>query len=191
MAEPRLAEQYPRGIYKAFMAIEEKEPTIVRDVHNVPDSSGIYLFHLCPSDANAFYDGWRSIEQNYNSFNEVSNSNEYLPDGVNQNGNGILSWSPLYVGYSNNLARRFQEHSRAGGIAHWINNNPIQNRPQNTEVCFLYARTDHFSTGKALESLFLNTFNFALNSDENLPRRNRLDLIDPANHYDDQIGVKS
>ena len=178
----RLAEQYPRGIYKAFMKIGSTGPTIVEDFNNLPGSSGIYLFHLCPSDERAFYDGWQDIEDSF------SNSNEYLPDGVNQN--GILSWSPLYVGYSNNLARRFQEH-RQGGIAHWIKNNPIQNRPPNTEVCFLYAHTDHFSTGKALESLFLNTFNFALNSDENLPRRNRLDLIDPANPQDDQIGVKS
>ena len=185
MAEQRRAEQYPRGIYKAFMVVDGKGPTIVGDINNLPESSGIYLFHLCPSDVNAFNDGWQSIEDSF------SNSDEYLPDGgVDQNGNGILSWSPLYVGYSNNLARRFQEH-KARGIAHEIiNNDPISNRPQDTDVRFLYALTDHFSTGKALESLFLNTFNFALNSDENLPRRNSLELIDPANHYDDQIGVK-
>ena len=100
----RIAEQYPRGIYKAFLAVDGRGPTIVRDVNNLPDTSGIYLFHLCPSDSNAFYDGWQSIEDRF------SNCDEYLPDGANQNGNGILSWSPLYVGYSKNLARRFQEH---------------------------------------------------------------------------------
>ena len=182
-----LAEHYTRGIYKAFLEMNcQKDPEIVQYVSpDLLDFAGIYLIHFCPSEENAFNNGWHHIKQN------PSNNQNYLPDGVNQNGNGILSLAPLYVGFSNNLGDRFKQHLNPGGVIYdiYYNNdsNEIINQPEKTDLCFMYAKLGHFAAGKTLESIFLNTFNFARNSAENLPLRNELVLGDPTNYNDVQV----
>ena len=83
---------------------------------------------------------------------------------------------PIYVGQTRrNFKVRFQEHANQGGVIYKVLNNQF---PGNQGQWSLFAYTYDVQpvVAKFLESIYLQTFDVALNSEENPPVRDNLDL---------------
>ena len=84
---------------------------------------------------------------------------------------------PIYVGETRrNFKVRFQEHARQGGVIYQVLNNQFPNTPAGPWSLFEYSYNLQPVVAKFLESIFLATFDVALNTEENPPVRNNLDL---------------
>lgn len=84
---------------------------------------------------------------------------------------------PIYVGQTRrNFKVRFQEHARQGGVIYQVLNQQFPNTPAGPWSLFVYSYDLYPVVAKFLESVFLATFDVALNNEENPPVRNNLDL---------------
>lgn len=83
---------------------------------------------------------------------------------------------PIYVGQTRrNFKVRFQEHASEGGVINKVLANQFPANPGPWSL-FAYTYDVQPVVAKFLESIYLGTFDVALNSEENPPVRNSLDL---------------
>ena len=83
---------------------------------------------------------------------------------------------PIYVGQTRrNFKVRFQEHANQGGVINQVLTKQFPGNPGSLSL-FAYTYDVQPVVAKFLESIYLQTFDVALNSEENPPVRNNLDL---------------
>ena len=92
---------------------------------------------------------------------------------------------PVYVGYTGrSFRRRFNEHGNRG-VIHDFYQGVYPQRNWNNYSLFVYTYSGDFAASKLLESIFLRSFDFARNTEENNNQTHNNLRIPPENLPED------